>query len=242
MKKSVLLAAAGLVAGAALFNDARADERAWSWSPVGIGIAAPAQLPFMSTDVYGVRFGGLFGYNPKVYGLDVGVANVVADEFIGIGVGAFGYVGDGGSCALRVSAIANVTTGVSFDLSVAPFNVQKDDAYGIDVGVLNWSQTYAGIRFAGLMNWTVGTACGFEVAPINAGCDDFTGFQIGALNFTDRMTGCQIGCVNLADGAATGVQIGIINAAENMTGVQIGAINIITKSPLPIMVIANAHF
>ena len=54
----------------------RTDERSWKWSPLGIGLAAPVQLPFIESDVHGLRMGGLFGYNHDVYGLDVGVAEV----------------------------------------------------------------------------------------------------------------------------------------------------------------------
>lgn len=242
MKKSILFAAAGLVAGMALVTDARAEEKGWEWSPAGIGIAAPAQIPWMSTDVYGLRFGGLFGYNPCVKGLDIGVANVVRDRFVGLGLGAFSFVGDSGSFAFRVSALANVTTGKSYDLSFAPFVIQRDDAYGLSVGALNWAQAFSGVRVACLMNWTVGVSQGLEIAPVNAGNDDFTGLQVAGMNYTSRMTGCQLGVFNYVDGVASGCQIGLINAAENMTGVQIGLVNIISKSSFPIMTIANANF
>ena len=76
MKKSTVALVIGLAAGIGFNTAARADDRAWAWSPLGIGIAAPIQLPFMDSDIYGIRIGGLFGYNNDVYGIDAGVAEV----------------------------------------------------------------------------------------------------------------------------------------------------------------------
>lgn len=81
MKKLMVIAA--LTAG--LVVSAQAEERAWAWSPLGMGIAAPVQLPFIQSDVYGIRIGGLFGYNADVYGLDAGVAEICSGDFAEIG-------------------------------------------------------------------------------------------------------------------------------------------------------------
>ena len=81
MKKSVAVLLTGLVVGLGFVNASNADDRAWAWSPVGIGLAAPIQLPYMTTDVYGLRLGGFFGANNDVYGLDLGVAEYSAGDF-----------------------------------------------------------------------------------------------------------------------------------------------------------------
>ena len=41
MKKSIAAAVIGLAVGLGLVIDSRADDRAWRWSPLGIGLAAP---------------------------------------------------------------------------------------------------------------------------------------------------------------------------------------------------------
>ena len=43
MKKSTMMMAVALAIG--LGVSAKAEERSWAWSPIGIGLAAPIQLP-----------------------------------------------------------------------------------------------------------------------------------------------------------------------------------------------------
>ncbi|MBQ0031449.1 MAG: hypothetical protein KBT68_01465, partial [bacterium] len=68
MMKSTKAMAIALAVGLGFNGLTNAEDRAWAWSPLGIGIAAPIQLPFVESDVYGIRIGGLFGYNHDVYG------------------------------------------------------------------------------------------------------------------------------------------------------------------------------
>ena len=55
MRKSTVFAAVALAVAFGA-TSARAEERAWEWSPLGIGIAAPIQLPFMSQMVQMIVF------------------------------------------------------------------------------------------------------------------------------------------------------------------------------------------
>ena len=87
MKKSITVAAAAMSVAFCLTTSVRADERAWAWSPLGIGIAAPIQLPFMSTDIYGLRFGGIFGCNNDMFGLDAGLVEMSRGSVAGIQIG-----------------------------------------------------------------------------------------------------------------------------------------------------------
>ena len=64
MKKSTMMMAVALAIG--LGVSAKAEERSWAWSPIGIGLAAPIQLPPVMSDVYGLRLGGFFGYHHDV--------------------------------------------------------------------------------------------------------------------------------------------------------------------------------
>ena len=84
MMKSTKAMAVALAIGFGFNGLANAEERAWAWSPLGIGIAAPVQLPFIDSDVYGIRIGGLFGYNRDVYGIDAGVAEICSGNFAGL--------------------------------------------------------------------------------------------------------------------------------------------------------------
>ena len=91
MKKSTMMMAVALAIG--LGVSAKAEERSWAWSPIGIGLAAPIQLPPVMSDVYGLRLGGFFGYNHDVYGLDLGVAEVCSGGFRGLQVSALSWDG-----------------------------------------------------------------------------------------------------------------------------------------------------
>ena len=85
MKKLSMFAAAAAIA--LVWNtSAIADEeesRSWAWSPLGIGIAAPLQLPFMSSDIWGIRLGGAFAYNEDMFGLDCGLVEISAGSVAG---------------------------------------------------------------------------------------------------------------------------------------------------------------
>ena len=91
MMKSTKAMAIALAVGLGFNGLANAEERAWAWSPLGIGIAAPVQLPFIDSDVYGLRIGGLFGYNHDVYGIDAGVAEICSGNFAGLQVSALSW-------------------------------------------------------------------------------------------------------------------------------------------------------
>ena len=240
MKKTIALAMAGLTIGLGVMS-VKADDRSWEWSPLGIGIAAPIQLPFMESDVYGLRIGGFCGYNYDVYGIDAGIVEVAEHNFGGIQASAFSWT-EGNAYGLTVAPLATVIGGDSVALQAAFANVVWSDGAGIQLGVINRDNAFAGIQFAGIINWNEMGSAGFEVSPINDNQAEFDGLAIGALiNHTATMRGCQIGLFNTAY-QATGYQLGIFNACDTMHGVQFGLVNIIADSKLPFMLIANASF
>ena len=65
------------------------ESRAWAWSPLGIGIAAPLQLPFMSSDIWGLRLGGAFAYNADMFGVDCGLVEISTGSVAGLQGAAF---------------------------------------------------------------------------------------------------------------------------------------------------------
>lgn len=241
MKKSLAVAAIGLTVGFGLVGSTQADERAWAWSPLGIGLAAPIQLPFMESDVYGIRIGGLTGINHDVYGLDCGVAEISTGNFAGVQAAAFTWT-EGCAYGLQVGAFANVVREGEIGLQAGLVNAVWGDAVGLQLGAVNYDGSYVGLQVGGLLNWNNGLSWGCEIAPVNANQDEFVGGAIGALvNYSEKFRGCSIGLVNVAY-EATGCQLGLVNACDDLHGVQVGLVNLICKSKLPIMVIANASF
>ena len=241
MKKSMIAAMIGLAIGTGFTNAARAEEqRSWNWSPLGIGIAAPIQLPFMETDVHGLRIGGLFGCNQDVCGLDAGLCEVSSGSFAGVGAAAFNWVGKN-AYGLQVGALANVVALDAYGLEAGLVNVVHGGFTGLQLGLVNYDANFAGGRF-GLVNWSKTTSAGFDIGLVSVSGEDFAGLKLGALNLADRFVGAQIGLFNLSDGPSTGFQLGLVNAANYFTGLQLGIINLICKGPLPVMLIANASF
>jgi hypothetical protein len=236
MTKKTLFAAA-LAAGIVGF--ARAEDRAWAWSPLGIGIAAPIQLPLIDSDVYGLRFGGLFGYNADMFGIDAGVVSLETGTMAGIQGAAFTWTSDS-VYGIQGAFLANVVDGDVFGVQVASVNADWGNVWGVQVGVVDYCNSFHGIQVGGI-NWNNTPSHGWQTAVANANQEEFAGFSAGAVNYSLRVTGCQIGAVNLAD-SMTGCQIGFFNAAQRARGVQIGFLNMICEGPLPIMVVANASF
>jgi len=242
MKNSTIAAVISLAIGLGFVGNASAaDDRAWPWSPIGLGIAAPAQLPFMSSDIYGIRIGGLLGYNNDVYGVDAGVAALSTGSFAGVQAAAMTWT-EGDVYGIQAALLANVVAEEMIAIQAAPVNVIWGDAGGLQVGAVNYDADFAGLQVGGVINWNRGTSYGLQVSSINANQDEFLGCSLGALvNYSGKFKGFACGLVNVSY-EVTGYQLGVVNACDYMHGVQIGLINLICESKLPIMVIANASF
>ncbi|MBQ6330225.1 MAG: hypothetical protein IJI35_14490, partial [Kiritimatiellae bacterium] len=148
MKKSIMVAAAALSVAFCL-TSARADEeRSWAWSPLGIGIAAPIQLPYMSSDIYGLRLGGFFGYNNEMYGLDVGLVEISSDSMAGMQVSAFSWT-DSDAYGLQCGGLANVVDGAFYGWQNALVNVVWGEFWGLQAGLVNYNGAVFGVQFCG---------------------------------------------------------------------------------------------
>ena len=235
MKKTLF--AAVLAAGVVGF--AKADDRAWAWSPLGIGIAAPVQLPFVDSDIYGLRLGGFFGWNAEMFGLDASVVSLETENMAGIQCAAFTWTSES-AYGIQGSLVANVVDGNVYGLQASAVNVDWGDVWGAQLGIVDYCNSFHGIQLSAL-NWNNMTSHGGQAAVVNANQDEFVGFSAGVINYSMKSTGCQLGVFNFAD-SMTGCQIGVINAAQRARGVQIGFINMICEAPLPIMIVANTSF
>ena len=240
MKKSMVTLMIGLAVGLGFTNASQAEERAWNWSPLGIGLAAPIQLPFMESDVYGLRVGGLLGYNNEVRGLDVGVTELCTGSFIGLQGALFTWT-DGDAYGIQVGALANVVNAKMFGLQAGCVNADWSDVTGLQLGLVNYDTAFAGVQLGGLVNWDVSTSFGVQLGLANCDQDEFKGWAAGLVNYAVRYSGLQLGVFNVVD-EVTGCQLGIVNACDKMRGVQIGLVNLICEGPLPVMVLANASF
>jgi len=183
MKKIVVSAFAALVAGGAMA----------AWSPLGVGIVAPAQLPYMSSDVLGVRLNCLLSRNEDVWGLDIGLAGVAHGSEYALQCGLFDVV-YGDSAGFQIAGVG-YNGGMFAGLQVAGLCSWNGlAAYGVQISAVNADQTeFHGLSF-GALNYA----------------DALTGGQIGFLNLADSVYGVQIGCINACD-KMDGLQLGLVN-------------------------------
>lgn len=237
MKKLVL--AIGLALSAAVCTAGESKSCSLPFSPVGIGLAAPVQIPWTCSDVYGLRIGGLLGVESEVIGLDIGLVEVTKEDFTGLQLSGFSWTG-GDALLFGLSAVANVTKGSAIGLSVSACNVVYGDFTGLAAGLVNVDAALCGAQIAAV-NWNRFASAGAQIGLYNRNCDCFSGCAVSAVSFSKDFTGLQLGVINSADKAA-GLQLGVINACEEMTGVQIGFINLIASSPVSAMVVANMAF
>jgi len=238
--KKLMLALSVALSIAGTISNAQAEERSWAWSPLGIGIAAPVQLPYTETDIYGLRLGGLMGVNADMYGVDAGLAEVTDGSMFGLQASGFSWT-RGQVIGLQCGAFGNVVHEdvIAFQAGMANVNL-GEVSVGMACGVVNYGITYYGLE-TGLINWNNSSTAGLLVGLGNVGQEDFDGVALGGMSFARRVNGLQLGMFNLADDLS-GLQIGLVNAAERVYGLQIGGINMIVNSRVPIMVIANAMF
>jgi hypothetical protein len=175
-------------------------------SPVSIGLMNPVMFPPDDFSITGVRLSLLFGNHRNIYGMDLGVlGNITQQDFDGI----------------AISGLFNMTHGTTKAVitqfaSVANFNTNKTDVYGVQYATL--------IN----MNDAASSVNGLQIALANvAAYTTISGFQVGLYNRALDIRGLQIGLVNVTD---------------NLHGVQIGLINFNHKGTFVVSPILNAGF
>lgn len=169
---------------------AKADD--WVWSPFSISFAAPVQVPWTTTSIYGLRLTGFLGLNDEVRGMSCGLANAASGETMGFELGGVNAVFDTAMGAhVAVVNYANAFMG----LQLGGLNWVNTETYGCQLAVLNCDQgpfTGAGI---GLINHAT-RADGLQFGFMNFAYEA-SGLQLGVINACDYMRGVQIGLVNL---------------------------------------------
>lgn len=189
MKKSLI--AAALASALCLVNDVRADDGEWAWSPIGLGLCAPVQIPFAHSDVYGLRLGGFYGAHAEVVGLDVSFVgaqeNLVGVQLAAVGLAHFSATG----LQVALATVDMTFTGVQ----VAALNWNNADSLGVQFAVANANQSDFTGWAAGALNASLNFT-GFQLGVFNL-ADDLTGFQLGVVNATQRLNGLQVGLLNL---------------------------------------------
>lgn len=227
------------------------------WSPIGFGVVGleGGQMPSPDDSVCGLNIGIIHSAHEKTYGLSFVTFAAFYDDAAGLhlagivnstkyakngvlqvaaGGNQIEWQGDG----IQLSGLMNDAKNFN-GLQVAYINISRSSGTGAQFGFLNAaasSSDYSGVQ-VGVVNF--GIDPGGFVSPNNK----ITGLQIGALNIDANFTGLQLGAINSANFNFTGVQIGAINYVGGVfKGVQIGAINIVASSDIAVLPILRVAF
>jgi hypothetical protein len=160
-----------------------------AFSPIGISIVPPLELPPSDFTIVGARLSAGWGENISSYGLDVGgLGNITDQNFVGLAVAGGFNLNKGSSTivGLQFAGITNV-------------NENKTTVVGLQVaGLLNSNQAESSV--AGLQVALANYAPYTHIMGVQAGVYNrahiVTGFQIGLVNSTDVLHGVQIGLLN----------------------------------------------
>jgi hypothetical protein len=150
-------------------------------SPVGISLFDPVQFPGNSSSIEGIRLNLLYGYHQSVLGVDIGLVNRVADDFMGFQWLGLGWV-NGRVVGVQWNYLANIAA---------------KDMTGFQLGIVNLvGAATLGLQMGGV-NISSGSAKGGQASFVNY-APRMEGLQFGLVNITDNLYGLQIGLVNIA--------------------------------------------
>ena len=114
--------------------------------------------------------------------------------------------------------------------------------FGFSAGFNDCGMSDSAFMLAGLFNHAFWNYRGLQVAGGgNVAEGGAVGAQLAVFNSAERLSGLQLGAVNVTS-SGSGVQVGVINVAERLKGAQIGAFNIIRESPFPFLPVINCAF
>ncbi|RYG04719.1 MAG: hypothetical protein EOO02_05460 [Chitinophagaceae bacterium] len=154
-----------------------------------------------SGGVNGVEVGGLFNINKKdVRFVQVGgIFNIVGGSVEGVQVGGVHNAVLGGGAGVQVGGVNNYIGGEFKGIQVSGvYNHVDGEVKGIQIGgVANYgNKTLRGMQIGGVANINRGEAKGVQIG--------------GVLNYTRKLSGLQIGLINICD-SSNGYSIGLIN-------------------------------
>lgn len=119
------------------------------WTPIDLSLFTPAELPWCSDAVYGLRVDVIYGRTSSFCGLDIGIANHVRGDAAGIQVGECNFV-TGRLDGLQVAA-ANFVRYEFNGVQVGYFNRSYQEGNGVQIGVMNMADDFCGVQ-VGLVN------------------------------------------------------------------------------------------
>lgn len=205
-------------------------DGAIGWTPVAVSLASPVQLPWGMArwDVFGLDLGLFYNDAPKMYGLQLSLANTARDEFIGLGLGGAFNFANKDIYGARAALGCNICNATLYGLDVGGFGCHRD-IYGGDVELVATMQQ---------------NVCGFAGSLIgNVTENESYGCTLGAANLARTAYGAQLALVANVTDELHGFQFGAINfARECPWGFQIGIINIILDNEVKVLPIVNGYF
>jgi hypothetical protein len=159
------------------------------YTPIGLGVAPPAQLPPRSFSIIGARLSAGYGVNKDVYGVDLGaIGNITENQFVGVGVSGLFNWNKGHATVIGLQAALGTNINVNkariIGLQVSGWNANLAEStmVGVGLGLGNQSpnMTMIGVQ-AGVYN-TARHVYGFQIGLVNR-AENLHGIQIGLLNF-----------------------------------------------------------
>jgi hypothetical protein len=118
----------------------------------------------------------------------------------------------------------NLSLNVLFGLNGGVNGAELGSVFNFNRGDVKWAQAAgvfnintgdtSGVQLAGVFNASNGDTRGLQASTANLAFQDFRGLQIGVLNYSQKLTGVQLGVVNITEDAEAGVPIGLINIVK----------------------------
>ncbi|MCP4181676.1 MAG: hypothetical protein GY756_28250 [bacterium] len=112
-----------------------------------------------------------------------------------------------------------------------------EKVYGLNIGLINYSEEVRGVDF-GLLGTVTKNVYGVKGALISNG-HNLVGSQLGIANLQNNVTGFQMGIYNQASELIKAFQLGLVNMAYTGNGLQIGGLNIMENGFLGIFPVFN---
>ncbi|RHX79966.1 hypothetical protein EHQ05_13610 [Leptospira yasudae] len=166
----------------------------------------------------------LHGEVKNLYGLNLGIVNIIKERLIGFQVGG-ANVSEGKTYGAQVGVIYNSAKKGGFTVQAGIANKVEDGGAGVQVGIYNKGENKGLFITAGAYNRG---GSGASVGLIN---DEGFGLNVGGFNYG---YGVNVGVIN----SGKGLSIGALNIGED-GNLQIGILNFCTEGPFPIMIVLN---
>lgn len=172
----------------------------------------------------------LWGASGGVRGAEVaGLLNITNGTIVGAQAAGLGNIASGNVRGAQIGGILNTAAAIKGVQAAGIINISSKESNQEDDEIQTWStgaqisgllniqdHNMKGTQAAGLMNLHAASFQGAQIAGLaNNNQEEVKGAQIaGLLNKTKKLSGVQIGLINIADTVEKGVQVGLINIAQ----------------------------